>query len=82
MSDLFVIIMFLGIELVFFRFGWILIRVFGSSVFNIIFYSDKFEFKRVFKNKTFFYSEVESLTQISPLTGFIQNREAKIHIIK
>jgi len=36
----------------------------------------------VFRNKIFFYSEVESLTQISPLTGFIQNRKAKIRIIE
>jgi len=70
-GDLFEIIIFLVPELVSSRFGWIFTRVFGSCVFNITLYNDKFELKRVFKNKIFFYSEVESLTQISPLTGFI-----------
>lgn len=81
-GDLFVIIMFLAIELVFIKFAYFFVIVFGSSVFNIILYNDKFEFKRIFRNKTFYYTDVELLTEISPLTGFIQNREGKIRIIE
>jgi len=80
-GSLFVIIMFFGVELIFSRIAYSFVIVFGSCVFNITFYKDKFKFKNLFRDKTFNYSEVSSITEISPLTGYIQKRKAKICII-
>jgi len=70
------------IELLIFKIIYSFTVVFGSCVFNITFYKDKFKFKNLFRDKTFNYSEVSSITEISPLTGYIQNRKAKICIIE
>lgn len=81
-GDLFVIIYMLVLELILLRVIYPMVITFGSCLFNITFYKDKFEFKTLFRNKTFYYTEVASLIEILPLTGHMQNREAKIRIIE
>lgn len=81
-GGLFNIILFIPMELIFLRIMYPVIITFGSCLFNITFHKEKFEFRTIFRNKTFYYTEVDSLTEISPVIGYMQNKEAKIRIIE